>query len=52
MFVFEGKKMNIPAFPRNIRCSHRNLDNVDLRGTHEGAAKHRLRKWEKGVCPT
>ena len=27
--------MNIPAFPQNIRCSHRNLDNAWIRGTHE-----------------
>ena len=37
---------NIPALPRNIRCSHRNLDNAWIRGTH-GATKHRLRKWER-----
>ena len=37
---------NIRALPQNIRCSHRNLDNVWTRGTH-GATKHRLQKWER-----
>ena len=44
MIVF-GER-NIPAFPPNIRCSHRNLDNARIRGTQR-AAKHRLRKWER-----
>ena len=26
---------NIRALPQNIRCSHRNLDNAWIRGTHE-----------------